>query len=194
MHSFDYNHIVFEEKLNIFLSQLLNTSGIISKSELLSPHARRDILVSYQGLNIVIEGSYSKSDAMGDAQKRVDQLGNDVAIAICYPKIFFQNMSETVIKNKLKECNCSVKLIVSKDTRGTPSLFPNSTKRKMVETFSDWQHYYIGDLIDLIKELGQFIISEEGMVEIENEVNSFIDSYVFLLNAKPQASIIAKNL
>ncbi len=54
---------VFEGRLNVLLSELLNSIGIISKSEQLGK-GRKDVLIYYQGFQIVLEGSYSKTDAL----------------------------------------------------------------------------------------------------------------------------------
>jgi hypothetical protein len=54
--------------------------GVISDSEHLI-QGRKDVLI-YQGLAIVLEGSYDKKDAENDAKKRSEQLAADVAIAI----------------------------------------------------------------------------------------------------------------
>ena len=52
--------LAFESKLNILLSELLNQIGVTSHSEYIG-QGRKDVLVYHQGLAIVLEGSYVRS-------------------------------------------------------------------------------------------------------------------------------------
>jgi len=187
------NKLVFEPKLNIFLSELLNQMGVISNAEYLNK-GRRDIVIYYQNLQIVLEGSYFQQDAEKDARKRIEQLACDVAVAICYPKIFHQNLSSKKIKEQLKTCSrFLVKIIISEDLSET--LFQFFLKKKITaKPVTDWQECNLNSLASLIREVGQFLITEEHMKEIEQEVDNFIREFVNCLCQHNQSNIIAKNL
>lgn len=187
-----FNRLVFEDKLNVILSELLNQSGVVSRSEYLFSKGRKDIIVYHQGLEIVLEGSYSKEDAEEDAKRRIEQLACDIAIAICYPKKFYQSLSDIQIKKDLKNSNFLVKIIISKDIQDTLTLFP--CRKRVAEAVTCWQDYNLDSLDSLISEAGEFIITEESMKEIEKEVYEFIEDFIGNFSSHNQTEKIAKNL
>ena len=69
-------------------------------------------------LKLVIEG-YNKTDAERDAEKRMEQLSVDAAIAINYPHEFPQQLTEPEIEEKLKTARFGLKVIVAEDISGT---------------------------------------------------------------------------
>lgn len=187
-----FNRLVFEGKLNVILSELLNQIGVVSRSEYLFPKGRKDIIIYHQGLQIVLEGSYFKEDAEKDAKRRIEQLACDIAIAICYPKKFYQSLSDIQIKKELKNSNFLVKIIISKDIFDTLTLFPH--RKRVAEAGTCWQDYDLNSLTSLIFEAGEFIITEESMKEVEKEVYEFIEDFVENFSSHNQTKKIAKNL
>lgn len=183
---------VFEEKLNILLSELLNQMGVISHAEQLG-HGRRDIVVYHQGLEIVLEGSYSRTDAEKDAKKRIGQLACDVAIAIHYPKTLFQDLTDSQIKEKLKKFCFSTKIINPDDIAGSVSQFLFD-KNAISEPTSSWQECDLTSLSTLIRQIGQFIISEQHIKEIETKVNDFIEVFINSLSSDSKSKTIVRNL
>lgn len=182
---------VFEDRLNVLLSELLGQAGVISYSEQLGK-GRRDMAIYYQGLRIVLEGSYTKSDAEKDAIRRIEQLPVDMAIALLYPP-FPQEIPETEIKEKLKSSVFSVKIIVPKDISGTLHEFL-SEKKVIAEPSEEWIEVDLNGLSDIIRESAQFIISEKHVKEVEDEVNELIDNFVNYLSKHPRSNTIARNL
>jgi type I restriction-modification system DNA methylase subunit len=183
---------VFETKLNILLSEILNQMGIISKSEQLGK-GRKDILVNYQGLQIVLEGSYNRLDAERDARKRIEQTPIDLAIAIYYPELIPQELSEHEIKEKLKKTQFEVKVIVPVDISQT--LLKFLFNRKIIpQPVEEWIKVDINSLGNLIRESAQFIIREEELEEIEKKIDSYIQEFVSALSSHPNSKVIAKNL
>ncbi len=53
---------IFGNNLNVLLSELFNQMGVISYAKQIGS-GRSDIVVYYQGLDVVLEGFYSRSDA-----------------------------------------------------------------------------------------------------------------------------------
>jgi hypothetical protein len=152
--------LAFESRLNILLSELLQSLGVVSRAELLNNKGRRDVVVYHQGLAIVLEGSYSRGDAENDAKKRIEQLSADVALAIHYPSVFPQELAEYELRQKLRETTFAVRVIVPEDISGT--LFQLLEQKKVIaKSLEDWHHLDLNTLASLIREVGQFIISDE---------------------------------
>jgi len=184
--------LAFESKLNILLSELLNQMGVTSHSEYIG-QGRKDLLVYHQGLAIVLEGSYDKQDAEKDAEKRIEQLSADVALAVHYPSVFSQELTEGEIKQKLQQITLPVRVIVPEDISAT--LFQLLYKKNVIaKPIADWHELNLNSLATLIKEIAQFIISEESIKETEGDVSDLIDSFVAFLSSHEQSQAIARNL
>lgn len=184
--------LAFESKLNILLSELLNQMGVTSHSEYIG-QGRKDLIVYHQGLAIVLEGSYDKQDAEKDAKKRIEQLAADVAIAVHYPAVFSQELTEGEIKQKLQEISLPVRIVLPEDISAT--LFSLLYKKNIIaKPIADWYELNLNSLATLIKEIAQFIISEESIKEAEGDVSDLIDSFVAFLSSHEQSQAIANNL
>ncbi|ADB57634.1 N-6 DNA methylase [Archaeoglobus profundus] len=182
---------VFENRLNVLLSELLNELGVISYSEQLGRRVRRDIVVYHQGLRIILEGSYNREDAERDAKRRIEQLLADLAIAIHYPRI--PDATDKELKERLKSIRFYAKVIVPVDISGTLYEFLWQ-KRVIAKPVEDWIEVNLNLLANLIRESAQFIISEEHVKQVENKVDSFINDWVQLLVNHPHSNTIARNL
>jgi hypothetical protein len=180
---------VFENRLNILLSELLNEKGVISSSEQIG-RGRKDIIAYCNGLRIFLEGSYNKNDAEKDAIRRINQLAADLVIAIHYLEAYPQTITEAELKNKLKASNFEIKVLVPEDFSGT--LFKFLQNKFVIK--EEWFKVDLDLLANLIKESTQFIISEQHIEEINEEINYFIENFVHRLSTHPQSLIIAKNL
>ena len=189
---------VFEGNLNVKLSELLEERGIVSRSEFSYSAGRKDVLVHCHGLDCVLEGSYSKADAEKDAKRRIEQLNSDIALAIQYDrKLFPQDLGEQEIKKRLSEATFPVKIIipedVSEDFLGT--LFENLYERRIVARPAvDWHERDLDSLVTLLKEAGQFLMSEQALKDIEEEVKDFVSEFVDFLANHPDSKRITKNL
>jgi len=185
-------NLAFENRLNVLLSELLQSLGVISRAELLNK-GRRDVVIYHQGLAIVLEGSYSKADAENDGRKRIEQLSADVALAIHYPPVFPQEVAEHQLKQRLKKATFGVRVIVPEDISGT--LFELLEQKTVVaKPLETWHECDLNGLVSLIREIGQFIISEESIKKAEENVSDLVQSFVSFFLSHNQSSIIAKNL
>lgn len=182
----------YESRLNILLSQLLEQQGIVSRSEFIGK-GRRDVVVYHQGLAIVLEGSYDKKDAEKDTNKRIEQLTADIGIAVFYPQQFPQELSDNQIKNKLKSIYLSVRVIAPEDISGTlfRILHRNNVIAKPVD---DWYDVNLPLLTTLIQDITQFIISEESIKKIEEDVSDLIREFVNHLSFHHESKAIAQNI
>ncbi len=182
----------YESRLNILLSQLLEQQGIVSRSEFIGK-GRKDVVVYHQGLAIVLEGSYDKKDAEKDTNKRIEQLTADVGIAVYYPQTFPQELSDNQIKSKLQTGLLSVRVIVPEDISGT--LFRILYQKNVIaKPVDDWHEVSLPLLTTLIQEITQFIISEESIKKVEEEVSNLIQDFVNALSFHHESEAIAKNI
>lgn len=182
----------YESRLNILLSQLLEQQGIVSRSEFIGK-GREDVVVYHQGLAIVLEGSYDKKDAEKDTNKRIEQLTADVGIAVYYPQTFPQELSDTQIKRKLQTGLLSVRVIVPEDISGT--LFRILYQKNVIaKPVDDWHEVSLPLFTTLIQEITQFIISEESIKKVEEEVSNLIQDFVNALSFHHESEAIAKNI
>lgn len=185
--------LAFESRLNILLSELLQSLGVVSRAELLNNKGRRDVVVYHQGLAIVLEGSYSRGDAENDAKKRIEQLSADVALAVHYPSVFPQELAEHELREKLRKATFAVRVIVPEDISGT--LFELLEQKKVIaKSLDDWHRLGLNTLASLIREVGQFIISDEAVKKAEDDVSNFVQKFVSFLSSHHQSSTIAGNL
>lgn len=182
----------YESRLNIQLSQLLQQQGIISRAEFIG-QGRKDVIVYHQGLAIVLEGSYDRQDAENDAKKRIEQLSADVAIAIHYPSTFPQELTENEIRDKLEKSLFTVRVIAPEDISGTlfRILYQKNVIAKPVE---DWYQVRLALLTTLIQEIAQFIISEEAITKVEEDVSNLIQNFVDALSFHQESEVIARNI
>ena len=183
---------VFENKLNVLLSEILNQMGIVSKSEQIG-RGRRDIVAYHQGLQIVLEGSYSRADAENDAKKRIEQLSADLAIAIHYCEDYPQELTEHEIKERLKKSTFYVKVVVPEDISNT--LLGFLYNRKVIpKSAEEWIKVDVKGLVNVIKESAQFLISEQHIKEMIKKVEDLIKNFVDNLSSHPHSNTIANNI
>lgn len=182
----------YESRLNIILSQLLEQQGIVSRSEFIGK-GRKDVVVYHQGLAIVLEGSYDKQDAEKDTNKRIEQLTTDVGIAVNYPQTFPQELSDQQIKSKLQTSPLLIRVIAPEDISGT--LFKILYQKNVIaKPVDDWHEVTLPLLTTLIQEITQFIISEESIKKVEEEVSNLIQDFVNALSFHHESETIAKNI
>ncbi len=183
---------VYETKLNVFLSQILNQMGVECRSEYIGK-GRKDILVYHQGLAIVLEGSFDKRDAENDAKRRIEQLGADVALAIHYPRVFSQKLTEGQIKDKLSGTALPTKIIVPEDISDTLFRWLHG-KDIIARAIQEWQELRVEELATLLREVAQFVISEDVVRKTEAEVGDLVERFVTHLTLHRHSDRIATNL
>ncbi|MEM1623785.1 MAG: hypothetical protein QW543_06625 [Sulfolobales archaeon] len=97
-------------------SVLSESFGLDCRAERASRRARSDIRCFYNGFRIVIEASYSKSDAEKDANKRVEDGLADIAIALHYPERC-PDIPEGELKKRLRESVFNAMIVVPREVR-----------------------------------------------------------------------------
>jgi hypothetical protein len=64
--------------------------------------ARPDVTIYINGVRVILEGSYSKSDAENDVSKRIETGVGDIGIALFYKEAFPQSLTVLELEEKLK--------------------------------------------------------------------------------------------
>ncbi|MEM1606346.1 MAG: hypothetical protein QXW41_08900 [Fervidicoccaceae archaeon] len=158
---------VHESELNVRMASILSESfGLDCRAERTNHGIRRiDIRCYYNGFRIVIEASYSKSDAMKDAIRRIEDGSADIAIALHYP-VKYPDVPEHELKKMLRESTFNVMILVPREVRGLERYILGRTR--VAERAEGWfTGIKLGDLVDIIKHAVAYLVEEK---EVEQEV------------------------
>ncbi|MEM2112263.1 MAG: hypothetical protein QXX08_10385 [Candidatus Bathyarchaeia archaeon] len=168
----------FETKLNVLLGRLLSRElGMRAVSEYISRRDRPDVVIYINGIKIVLEGSYSRADAENDVKRRIQEGFGDLGIALHYKESLSQNLADAELEERLKASLFEVKVMVPEDVSDT--LLAYFTRQKTLPRWTTgWVEARIQDLVSIINEAIQFVISEEdikeAIIEIEQKINDFV--------------------
>lgn len=184
----------FETKLNVLLGRLLSQElGLRATSEHISRGSRPDVIVYFNGLKIVLEGSYSKADAEKDVKERIEKGLGDIGLALHYKEVFPSNLIDSELEERLRRSTFGVRLIIPEEVSGT--LAEYLTHRKISPKWvTDWVDAKITDLTSIISEATQFLISEEDVERDVKEIEQKIDDFVSRLKSVDGNRQIAKKL
>ncbi len=182
----------FESRLNIALSELLNIGGVSSRPEYKGV-GRKDVLIHYQGLRIVLEGSYDRNDAEKDARHRIEQLSADIAIAVHYSSSFPQDLAESALRNKLLNSDLWIRIILPEDISGT--IWEILHKKKVIsQPYAEWLKADLNFIATLIREVAQLLINETALNAIEQRVEAIVDRVIGNLYSHSHSDVIAEHI
>jgi len=151
--------------INAKLAEILSKElGIDARAERSKSGKRPDISCFYNGLMVVIETSYSKSDAESDAKKRIEQGIADISIAL-WLKNEYRNIPEVELERAIHSSKFDVKIFVPRDTSGW---------------FTDID---IPALKDIINSAVEFLVKEEEVTKLIEDVESKISEFINALNS-----------
>lgn len=169
----------FETKLNIYLSKILNQElGLQSISETRKGKDRPDILIFVGGLKILIEGSYSKQDAINDVKTKIEKGFADIGIALHYKGDIPDDVESEVIE-QLKKSKFDFRLFKAKDLSNTLIPFVSANnKQKTTVPESDWSEIDVIGLASYIRSDIYDVLVKEELVgktvqEIEEATKDF---------------------
>jgi len=180
---------VHEEEVNIRIADLLSEElGLNCRPERPSGRKRPDVRCYYRGFNIVLESSYDRSDAEGDARRRIEgEEGFDIAIALWLKEGSKYRADLSV--NELKELIMGSKFDVALFTSSPQSELEKfitgrvSTARLSADWFIDIDLSFIKNLIEYSIE---YLIKEEEVEGIIKEVNMRLINFITALENQPQ--------
>ncbi len=184
----------FENRLNVLLGRLLSGElGIRATSEYISRRDRPDIVIYVNGVKIVVEGSYSKTDAESDVKQKIEKGLGDLGVALLYREVFPQNLTESELEERLKSTTFEVKFVIPEDISDT--LLKFFTGRKIEPRWvTGWIEAGVQDLVSIINEAIQFITSEKDINQTVNEIEEKINDFVMTMKSVDEKKLLAKKL
>jgi hypothetical protein len=184
----------FETRLNVLLARLLSTEfGLRAMSEHISHRDRPDMLIYVNGIKVILEGSYSRQDAENDIRRRINEGFGDIGVALYYKRKFPTNLTDAELEVELRKSIFEIRLIVPQDISNT--LLTYLTNKKIASKWiTDWMDAKVTDLVQILNEAIQFIISEEDVIQIINNIEQKINDFVESVKSVDQNGHIAKNL
>jgi type I restriction-modification system DNA methylase subunit len=184
----------FETKLNVLLGHLLSRElGIRAMSEYISRRDRPDIIVYVNGAKIVLEGSYSKADAERDVVQRIEKGIGDLGLALFYKDFYPQNLTDSELEERLKASKFEVRLVVPEDISGTLLAYFEHQKIEP-RWITGWMEARVQDLISIINEAIQFIVSEKDINEEIGKIERKIKDFVMKTKSIDLEKLIAERL
>jgi hypothetical protein len=98
------NHRFREEAINVQLANILGTRGLEANAETIARGGRPDVLISLEGLKVILEGRTASQQAalMRDATERVEDGLADISIAVVYPRDLKTATSMTDLTRKIE--------------------------------------------------------------------------------------------
>jgi type I restriction-modification system DNA methylase subunit len=184
----------FETRLNVLLGRLLSSElGLRAISECISRRDRPDVIIYMNGVKIVLEGSYSRIDAENDVKLRIQEGIGDLGLALFYREAFPSNLTDSELEERLRRSTFEVRLIVPEDISGT--LLAYLTSRKVEPRWvTGWIETSVADLVSILNEAVQFIVSEGDVKYMIDEIERNIDDFVKSVKSVDSTKQIAKNL
>ncbi|MEM4570078.1 MAG: hypothetical protein QXE66_02075 [Desulfurococcaceae archaeon] len=184
---------VHETVLNSRLASVLSESfGLDCRAERTSTRVRPDIRCYYNGFRIVIEASYSKSDAEKDAASRVEKGVADIAIALHYP-VKYPDIPERELKKKLQESSFSAMIVVPKEVRNLVRYILGKTR--VAKPVGGWfNNIRLEDLVDIIKHSVSYLLEEAEVKQEVEKVKKHINEFINVANSLPGSSKLREEI
>jgi type I restriction-modification system DNA methylase subunit len=184
----------FETRLNVLLGRLLSSKlGLRAISECISHRNRPDVIIYVNGVKVILEGAYSKADAERDVRRRIEEGFGDMGIALFYKEKLPSNLTDSELEDRLGKSTFEVRLIVPEDISGTLLAYL-SRRRIEPKWITDWIEAKVPDLVFLMNEAIQFLMSEEDILATMTKIEQGINDFVGSLKSLDEEKQIAKNL
>jgi hypothetical protein len=178
---------VHEGEVNVRISDILSKEfGLNCNPERPSGGRRPDIRCYYRGFNIVIETSYNKNDAKEDAEKRIDEDGFDIAIAMWLKEgdRYHKDLGADELEKAIRSSKFDVALIPPPPRQG---LLKFITKKVHANLSANWfVDVDLNFVKDLITSSIEYLIAEEEVEETINEVNKRLANFITALRVQPE--------
>ncbi|MEM1696627.1 MAG: hypothetical protein QXQ90_08555 [Desulfurococcaceae archaeon] len=187
------NGSVHEDVLNSRLAEVLSENfGLDCRAERTATRARPDIKCYYNGFRIVIEASYSKSDAEKDASSRVEKGLADIAIALHYPEKY-PDIPEKELKKRLRESVFNAMIVVPREVRNLERYILGKTK--VAKPVSGWfNNIKLENLVDIIKHSISYLLEEAEVKQEVEKVKKHINEFINVANSLPGSSKLREEI
>ena len=136
-----------EEVINVKLADALSAKGLEADAETIQAKSRPDVLVSLNGIKLVIEGRHYKQGAAlrADAKTRIQKGIGDISLAVEYSDPLYEG-STAALQKKLENTNFA------------GSIFYFAASAIQEKSFSDTS---LEDLSSLIRSAFQLIVQND---------------------------------
>jgi hypothetical protein len=187
----------FETKLNVLLGRLLSAKlGMRATSEYYVSRDRPDVIVYVNGVKVVLEGSYSKDDAMDDVTERLESGLGDLGVALFYKEHYPANVTDSELEQRLENSTFEARLVVPIDVSETllRYLGEGRTEQKWIVSVTGWVEVSVVDLAFILNEAVQFILREEEFTKSLEEIEQCVGEFVERVKEVDAQHIVAKRL
>jgi hypothetical protein len=150
-------------------------------SEYYTARDRPDVVIYVNGVKVVLEGSYSKDDAMNDVTDRLESGLGDLGVALFYKEHYPANATESELEQRLRNSAFEVRLVVPVEVSESllRYLGEQRLEQKWTVGVTGWVEANVVDLAFILNEAVQFILREEefekSLKQIERRVGGFVE-------------------
>jgi type I restriction-modification system DNA methylase subunit len=187
----------FETRLNVLLGRLLSAKlGMRATSEYFVSRDRPDVIVYINGVKVVLEGSYSKDDAMNDVTERLESGLGDLGVALFYKEHYPANVTDSELEQRLENSTFEARLVVPVDVSETllRYLGEGRMEQRWIVSVTGWVEVSIVDLAFILNEAVQFILREEEFAKSLEEIEQCVGEFVGRVKEVDAQHIVAKRL
>jgi hypothetical protein len=185
----------FETKLNVLLGRILSHDlKLNATSECIVGKNRPDLIIYFNGVKIVLEGSYSEKDAKTDIKKRIEEGFGDIGVALLYKEYYPPNLTDSELENVLRSSTFRIWLIVPEDISETLRNYFENKKIEPKLVTESGMDVRIPDLVSILNDAIQFLIREEDVLQSISEIENKIGEFVKKIKSTDEDKNIAKNL
>ncbi|MFZ5453240.1 MAG: hypothetical protein ACOZF2_15385 [Thermodesulfobacteriota bacterium] len=135
-----------QEVLNVLLAQILGRHGVISAPEIIlkaKPGIKRrmpDVLVSFLGLRLIIEGEVedapkAEERALDSARQRVEEGLAHIGVAVVYPAFLRKIDKFDQVQRELEDCQLKVAIVDESGETGFSSANVEQLPEMLNNTF-----------------------------------------------------------
>ncbi|MHA1505586.1 MAG: hypothetical protein ACTSR0_00090 [Candidatus Asgardarchaeia archaeon] len=189
--------VPLEDTINVCLSEILceilGESGLAIPEEKTRRRKRFDIKIEYKGIELILEASFDRNDAVSDAVSRIEEgLIDTVAIALYYnPSYFVSAKSVSQIKKILLEKPLELKVFVQGLDISKGLLQFIYKKKSVAEQITrDWISIRADEFGELLNSIEEFVVKEDVLSKllgcIEENVNMFVDDTLNVFGRNPK--------
>jgi len=187
----------FETRLNVLLARLLSAElGMRAVSEYYTARDRPDVVIYVNGVKVVLEGSYSKDDAMNDVTDRLENGLGDLGVALFYKEHYPANATDSELEQRLRNSAFEVRLVVPVEVSESllRYLGEQRLEQKWTVGVTGWVEANVVDLAFILNEAVQFILREEEFEKSLKEIERRVEGLVERVKELDINHLIAKKL
>ena len=178
-------HRFREEVINVKLADALIARGLEANAETIKRSGRPDVLISLEGVKVVLEGRTASQEAalMRDAEERVENGVADISIAVVYPKDLKVATGMADLARKI-EATCYSGCIFYADSSGVAKMpFQGASLDELVQYIN--AAFRIRVQNDVVREkVAEISDTMEWVVECASKSNLFFSSDVLIRELK----------